>query len=136
MAENNVNYNQLKRQLEANKKVKELPITDTFALKFDSDFESGNLDLAARTFLDRNDEYDLLLRLDSNSKTHQQWFYFSCETRGNYKNHRVRFNLLNFTKPHSLYQRGMLPVVWSERLYKATGTGWHRAGTEVRYDRS
>jgi len=30
----------------------------------------------------------------------------------------------------------MLPVVWSERLYKATGTGWHRAGTEVRYDRS
>lgn len=39
-------------------------------LKFDSDFESGNLDLAAMTFADRTDEYDLIIRLDSNCTKH------------------------------------------------------------------
>ena len=42
-------------------------IQGTMPLKFNSDFESGNLDFVARTFIDRNDEYDLLMRLDSNS---------------------------------------------------------------------
>ena len=37
---------------------------------FDSNFESGNLEMAARTYMDRNDEYDLIMRLDSNSRTH------------------------------------------------------------------
>ena len=48
----------------------EAPLNGTLSLKFDSDFESGNLDLAARTFHDSNDEYDLIMRLDSNSRTH------------------------------------------------------------------
>jgi len=26
--------------------------------------------MAARTYMDRNDEYDLIMRLDSNSRTH------------------------------------------------------------------
>lgn len=39
-------------------------------LAFDSDFEGGNLDLAAKTFADRIDEYDLILRLDSNCRNH------------------------------------------------------------------
>jgi len=37
---------------------------------FDSDFESGNLDLAAKRNNDKNDEYDLLMRLDSNCRGH------------------------------------------------------------------
>jgi cytosolic carboxypeptidase protein 2/3 len=86
---------------------------------FDSDFEGGNLDMAAKTFQDRNDEYDLVLRLDSNCRSHQQWFYFKVITVGKgqgYKGKKVRFNILNFTKPHSLYQQGMKPVIWSEKL--------------------
>lgn len=111
----------------------ETPIQNTLPLKFDSDFESGNLDLSARTFLDRNDEYDLVMRLDSNSRTHQQWFYFSTDTnnRGNYLKQTVRFNVLNFTKPYSLYQNGMQPMIWSERLYEEKGIGWFRGGKEV-----
>ena len=42
-------------------------IEETLPLSFNSDFESGNLDFVARTFDDRNDEYDLIMRLDSNS---------------------------------------------------------------------
>ena len=80
-------------------------IQGTLPLKFNSDFESGNLDFVARTFIDRNDEYDLLMRLDSNSRNHQQWYYFSASTfaRGSYAGVKVKFNLLNFTKPNNLY---------------------------------
>ena len=34
---------------------------------FDSNFESGNLDFAAKV---SDNEYDLLMRLDSNSRSH------------------------------------------------------------------
>lgn len=55
-------------------------------------------------------EYQLILRLDSNSTTHQQWFHFTVQ---NTTETRVRFHILNFTKPFSLYSKGMQPVVWS-----------------------
>ena len=44
-------------------------------LEFDSAFESGNLDIAYRV---SETEYNLLMRGDTNTKGHQQWFYFSC----------------------------------------------------------
>jgi hypothetical protein len=40
-------------------------------LEFDSDFECGNLDLAALSNCQSPDEYDLTIRLDTNSRTHQ-----------------------------------------------------------------
>ena len=40
---------------------------------FDSMFESGNLLQAER--IDKS-EYHLYMQVDSNSKGHQQWFYF------------------------------------------------------------
>lgn len=102
-------------------------------MEFDSDFEGGNLDLAALTFQDRNDEYDLLMRLDSNCRSHQQWYYFKVSTvnKGVYKNQKVRFNFLNFTKPHSLYSQGMQPVIWSEKDHKLNSSGWQRQGTDI-----
>jgi hypothetical protein len=43
-------------------------------LIFDSNFESGNLD----TVIKKKDlEYDLFMRVDTNTKGHHQWFYFS-----------------------------------------------------------
>ena len=40
---------------------------------FDSCFESGNLDLAIKI---KENEYDLYLRVDSNSRGYQNWFNF------------------------------------------------------------
>ena len=136
MAQNDQTHVDAKKQLMLNQCC-EQPINGLLSLKFDSDFESGNLDLAANTFRDRNDEYDLIMRLDSNSRIHQQWFYFSVDTanRGDYKSQKVRFNLLNFTKPYSLYQQGMMPLVWSEKLYESQGIGWHRGGSDIQYYR-
>ena len=44
-------------------------------LIFDSNFESGNLD---RVFRVREYEYDLFMRVDTNTSGHHQWFNFSC----------------------------------------------------------
>ena len=42
-------------------------------LNFNSNFESGNLD---KVTLVKENEYDLYMRHDTNSKGHNQWFYF------------------------------------------------------------
>ena len=68
MAQNNIDYIKMQQHLKYVRD--EEPIQDILSLLFDSDFESGNLDIAAKTFEDRNDEYDLIMRLDSNSRTH------------------------------------------------------------------
>ena len=41
--------------------------------KFNSYFESGNLDFVEKV----NKEYNLYLRCDSNTRGHTQWYYFS-----------------------------------------------------------
>ena len=43
---------------------------------FDSNFESGNLDQA---YMTGRREFDLIMRTDTNTRGHHQWFYFSVE---------------------------------------------------------
>lgn len=45
-------------------------------LIFDSDFESGNLDMVIKR---KDFEYDIHMRVDTNTRGHHQWFYFSVE---------------------------------------------------------
>ena len=93
-------------------------------LHFDSTFESGNLDKAVQT---AEDEFELYMRADANTRGHHQWYYFAVTVASP---RTVRFHILNFTKNESLYSQGMLPVVKAEAL---PHLGWHRAGLEVRY---
>jgi hypothetical protein len=60
---------------------------------FDSKFESGNLDCVLEI---QPYEYDLYMRIDSNTRGHNQWFYFSIENAP--KNTQMTFNICNFTK--------------------------------------
>lgn len=43
-------------------------------LRFDSDFECGNLDVGV---MRSENEYDLFMRADTNTRGHTNWFYFS-----------------------------------------------------------
>lgn len=76
-------------------------------LVFESRFECGNLRKVVQVGLR---EYDLTLRTDKDS-THVQWFYFmvsnvrKCAT--------YIFNITNFTKPKSLYNQGLRPLLYS-----------------------
>jgi hypothetical protein len=49
------------------------------------------------------------------------------------KNLTVKFNLLNHTKPDSLFNYGMKVLVFSEKKNKETGVGWHREGKDIAY---
>jgi hypothetical protein len=128
---------------------------DDQTLVFESRFESGNLHRAIQL---QEREYDLLVTPDSNTSTpHTQWFYFSVRNTRKSVLPRspspslspnsyvralaepplladaTRFNLVNFQKSSSLYNKGMRPLVYSAQKAKRTGIGWHRAGNDVVY---
>lgn len=92
-------------------------------LKFDSMFESGNLDCVMKI---SEDEYDLYMRPDTNTKGYLQWFNFKVK---NAKRRMVyKFNICNFQKHRSLYNRGMKPFVYSEKTMQYKKIGWQQVG--------
>ena len=105
-------------------------------LEFDSSFEGGNLDLALKV---KEGEYDLLMRTDSNTKGHHQWFYFSVKNKstGTFK-----FSILNFTKENSLHQQGMRIAIYSKKKSSLAKIGdlpqlyinWHNGGDNITYN--
>jgi hypothetical protein len=69
-------------------------------LTFDSFFESGNLDIVQKT---SKDTYNLYMRCDTNTSGNHQWFYFAASHTASLACRTVTFNIINFTKPESLY---------------------------------
>ena len=76
----------------------------TNELVFDSDFESGNLDMVVKTGAQ---QYDLYMRVDTNTRGHHQWFYFTVTYPAEWHKKTVAFKVCNFTKDSSLYNQGM-----------------------------
>ncbi len=111
------------------------PTAPADALRFDSFFEGGNLDLVVNQ---GEYEYDLYMRTDSNNRGHHQWFYFSVRNAAPVT---AKFNILNFTKRDSLYEQGMRVAVFSERKAQLAAEGelpvlyrgWHRGGDNIVY---
>jgi len=64
---------------------------------FDSKFESGNLDMVVKW---DDFEYDLYMWVDTNTRGHHQWFFFSVENLIALPM-TVKFNIVNFTKRNS-----------------------------------
>ena len=61
---------------------------------FDSIFESGNLlqaEMVSRV------EYNLYMQVDTNTKGHQQWFYYKVTNTK--RGQKYLFKIMNFTKP-------------------------------------
>ena len=92
-------------------------------LQFDASFESGNLDLAVHI---QDHEYDLFLRVDSNTKGHTCWYYFTVMNMK--PGVKYKFNICNLCKKKSLYQRGMKP-------YIKAGSTWRQGGENITYVR-
>ncbi len=65
-----------------------------------------------------DNEYDLILQPDLNTRAHTQWFYFAISnTRAGVP---YKFNIINLMKDDSLYNQGMLPLVHSEKTLATT----------------
>jgi len=106
-----------------------------------------------------DNEYDLYMRVDSNTRGHHQWFYF--KVTGKIKEDRqIKFNIVNFTKKRSLYENGMKVCIcdWKERTQQLhaliekrskglvsqkefevvdfEALGWKRGGDNITYQKS
>ncbi|XP_074650112.1 cytosolic carboxypeptidase 1-like isoform X2 [Tubulanus polymorphus] len=98
------------------------------SLKFNSQFESGNLRKVIQV---RAMEYDLILSPDINTNHHHQWFYF--EVSNMEAGVKYRFNIVNCEKPNSQFNFGMQPVIYSVVEAVAGRPYWKRFGTEICY---
>ena len=104
------------------------PSSADLSLEFESRFESGNLGKAVQV---GRWDYELYLRYDLYTRKHTQWFYF--RVRNMQAGQRYRFTIVNLYKAGSLYNEGMQPAFYSERLAKERRIGWHRAGHNIKY---
>jgi hypothetical protein len=73
-------------------------------LKFDSNFECGNLEQVRER---EANVYDIIIRNDSNAAGHIQWFYFRVRTPSISKSQlpSVKFYIMNLTKKDSLFEQ-------------------------------
>ncbi|CAD8097392.1 unnamed protein product [Paramecium primaurelia] len=93
-----------------------------YDIKFNSQFESGNLDLAIQK---SELEYDLYMRVDTNTKGHTLWYYFEVTGLKNIES--IKFNICNFRKKRCLYERGMKPYIQRD------SQDWQQEGENVKY---
>ncbi|CAD8111912.1 unnamed protein product [Paramecium primaurelia] len=103
----------------------------TDQLKFDSNFESGNLFCA---FKRANDVYDLILQNDINTRGNTQWFFFSVT--GVKAGQTIQFNLLNHLKSSSLFNEGLQPAIYSIKENEINKQEWFRGGFNINYFKS
>ena len=68
---------------------------------------------------------------DVNTQGHTQWFFF--QVRNTRAKAKIRFNLLNYSKPDSLFNYGMKVSVYSEKKAERKKLGWHKGGEDIRY---
>ena len=78
-----------------------------------------------------DEEYNLVLQNDINSKGNTQWYYFQVKNTTSGLN--VKLNIVNFTKKDSLYNFGMKILMFSEKENDRTQLGWFRGGTDIVY---
>ncbi|XP_073998408.1 nna1 carboxypeptidase isoform X2 [Rhodnius prolixus] len=97
-------------------------------LKFESRFESGNLEKAVKI---TDNYYELSLRSDLYTNKHMQWFYFLVENTR--KDVLYRFSIVNLLKGDSLYNEGMRPVMYSLKEAVINKIGWKRCGSNINY---
>lgn len=61
---------------------------------------------------DKIETYDLILQNDTNTRGHNQWFYFRVSNKK--ISNRIRFNIINFVKNSSFFSYGIKPLIFSE----------------------
>ena len=70
------------------------------------------------------------MRIDTNTRGHVQWFNFLVKNNGKKK---VKFNIVNFRKNKTLYNRDMKPYIFSEHQRQKNQKGWFQGGENVKY---
>ena len=95
-------------------------------IHFDSNFECGNLDLAICT---GPSQYDLWLRVDSNTRGHACWFMFKVSSFSHHQ--KITFRIMNFTRRELMYKTGM-------KVYtlRSSNNQWRQTGKQASFTRT
>ena len=96
-------------------------------LRFESNFESGNLLLAYQV---SQEEYYLVIRPDYNTTSFCQWFYFLVRNTSQ-SPLKAKFSIINMTKSSSLFSQGMKIMTMNSESRE-----WVRSGTHISYVRN
>ena len=75
--------------------------------------------------------YELTLENDLHTAGHTQWYFFAVG--GMIAGFTYDFEIVNLEKADSLYNYGMLPLIYSTQRYIKVGEGWVRGGSDVCY---
>ena len=78
--------------------------------------------------------YELVMKNDYNTNGHTQWYYFGLLNVR--KGVKYNFQIVNFYKRSSMYNRGLRPLLYSEKVAEEANLGWHRHGSDVIYKRN
>ena len=97
-------------------------------LRFNSRFESGNLDFAFKL---SDNCYKLVLESDPNKSGSCQWFYF--QIRNVRKSAKYTFVISGFHKPNGVFSTGSKVFFFSEHQARESGVGWFRGGVNYQY---
>lgn len=97
-------------------------------LIFESRFESGNLKRVIQT---GDYEYDLYLNPDYTTGNFTQWYFFRIQNTR--KGRQYTINIKNYQKSDSLYNQGMLPLIYSRKDYEKYKKSWQRTGENIAY---
>eukprot|EP01116_Phalansterium_solitarium_P001409 TRINITY_DN11208_c0_g9_i1.p1 TRINITY_DN11208_c0_g9~~TRINITY_DN11208_c0_g9_i1.p1 ORF type:complete len:1382 (-),score=570.41 TRINITY_DN11208_c0_g9_i1:691-4836(-) len=100
-------------------------------LRFEASFESGN---CRKAIWLADNEYDIVTNTDVNASGHTQWFYFAVSNMR--PGCTYKFNIINFEKPTSEFNRGMRPLFYSEIEASQNAVGWVRCGERICYYRN
>ena len=93
-------------------------------VKFNANHEGGNLDLVIQT---GPDEFDLFMRIDTNTKGHTSWFNFKMHVKE--KGRKIKINIVNFRKSNNMFVRGHKPFYKS----KKADNDWVQGGDNIEY---
>ena len=83
-------------------------------LTFNSKFESGNLRMAIKH---NNNEYDLIIRPETNCIRNYQWFHFSVIENKKLINPIVKFNIINLTKNSILFNENVRVLCYYDNCF-------------------
>ena len=117
-------------------------------INFESNFESGNLQLAylinsqeeELNSIENNNNsreinnYQLFLQNDTNTNGHTQWFFFRI-TNGK-KGQKIKLNIMNFQRKKTKYSQGLKIWYFTKRKKEEKKIGWHHTNENVEYNQN
>lgn len=71
------------------------------------------------------------MKPDYTTKNFTQWFYFKISNTKRCREYV--FHIINFVKPDSLFNDGMMPLFYSRKQADNNHVGWYRAGYDIAY---